>query len=813
MKKLSPMMKQYFEIKKSQKDNILFFRLGDFYEMFFDDAVLASKILNIALTGRDCGLEEKAPMCGVPFHSADQYIEKLIAAGHNVAVCEQVEEADASKGIVRRSVVKVITPGTMMSGNVLLDKNNNFLASVCEIGESIGFACVDISTGELSTTEFSAAMGQIKIIDEVSRYSPSEILLDSSLRNDEKFISELKDRFNIKISAVNDLCYDLEYAKVKCKIQFKDISNIEDKTCCCIAVGSLLEYLSQTQMRSLPHIGEVKFYQNSEFLSIDYSTKRNLELCSTVKFGSKKGSLLGVLDKTCTPMGGRMMRSWLDKPLVNLDSITTRHKMVNVFFENLMFRNSLRNILSEFQDIERLVSRAVTYSINPRDVYTLALTLKKLPSVFSCMKPFEYTALNRYIDGFDDLSDISDFLLNALKEEPPVSVRDGGIISDGFNDVLDNYRLALSEGLNWIASLESDEKKSTGIKNLKVGFNRVTGYYIEVSKSNLENVPISYIRKQTLSNCERYTTEKLKSIESEILNAQERSFRLEFELFNNLIEYISRNSGRILKVCSTISNVDVLCTIAEVSVQNKYVMPKMIENGVISIKRGRHPVVERSIDFSGFVPNDTYLDTDGDLISIITGPNMSGKSTYMRQVALIVIMAQMGFFVPADSAEIGIVDKIFSRIGASDDLNSGKSTFMVEMCEVSNILKNATNDSLIILDEVGRGTSTYDGLSIAWAVVEYISCNPLLRSKTLFATHYHELIELGNQFPCIKNYNVSVKRDGSDVIFLHTIEPGGAEESYGIAVARLAGVPSEVTSRAEDILQSIHDKNGVGAAR
>ncbi len=803
MAELSPMMRQYFEIKEKYKDTILLFRLGDFYEMFFDDAIIASKELELTLTGRDCGQEERAPMCGVPHHAAQQYIDRLIEKGHKVAICEQVEDVSASKGIVKRDVTRVVTPGTVTNSGMLDDKNNNFLCSVFFNNNTVGMAFVDITTGDLFATEIDGNISSV--MSELSRYNPTEIIANGGLFSDVKLISKIKERFNCSIENVNDAFFTLDFAQDKLFGQFnKEISElpVAGKEGCAIAVGVLLEYLSQTQMCRLPHISEILFYNDGQFMDIDFSTKRNLEIIATMRENKRRGSLLWVLDDTQTSMGARMLKGWLEKPLISPAQIQKRLTAVDELVKNPILRGELRAELGTVQDIERLLSRIVTGSANCRDISALGNSFKPIPIMYENISKATSTMLCEVTNNIDLLDDICSLIQRAIIDNPPFSVREGGIIREGFDEQVDIFRNAMTEGKQWIASMEQKEREITGIKNLKISYNKVFGYFIEVSKSNIPNVPDNYTRKQTLANCERYITGELKEIENKILGAEERICQLEYSIFCDVREKVAGANIRIQKTAKALATIDTLCSFAEVAAKNNYCMPEIDISDRINIKDGRHPVVEKMLKSQMFVPNDTVLN-NSDSLAIITGPNMAGKSTYMRQVALIVLMAQVGSFVPANSAEIGVVDKIFTRVGASDDLASGQSTFMVEMNEVANILDNATASSLLILDEIGRGTSTYDGLSIAWAVVEYIADTKKLGARTLFATHYHELTELEEKISGVKNYCIAVKKRGDDITFLRKIIRGGADDSYGIEVAKLAGVKNEVINRAKEIVKTL----------
>lgn len=803
------MMQQYMEIKEQYKDCILFFRLGDFYEMFFTDAELASRELEITLTGRDCGQEERAPMCGVPFHSADSYIARLVNRGYKVAICEQVEDPSEAKGIVRRDVVRIVTPGTVTDSNVLEEKKNNFLGCIYKDHQGMGLSLVDVTTGELYATQFTEEETTSKLINELARYSPSEIIANKAFVDDERIIATIKDRYNCYVEYFYDWSFEPETAAQKIIRQLKVLSlagtGLNDSTYAVRSVGALLEYLEQTQKVSLSHINTVNYYSSSQFMDIDISTRRNLELTETMREKERKGSLLWVLDKTQTAMGGRLLRKWIEQPLINCAHINKRLFAVNELVGNMLLRQELIDSLKNIYDIERLLGKVIYGSANCRDLVALKNSIGYLPKMREQLKQCDTALLKEQYEQIDPLEDIYAFIEAAIVDDPPFSIREGGIIKDGYHETVDQLRRASVEGQQWLAQLENEEREKTGIKKLKIGFNKVFGYYIEVTKANLQNVPDRYTRKQTLANCERYITPELKQIEDTVLGAEEKVVQLEYHIFCEVREKIAAQIDRIQKSAKVVSIVDVLCSLAEVAQRNNYTMPEVDLSDKIIIKDGRHPVVEQMLSDNMFVPNDTELDNQDTRLSIITGPNMAGKSTYMRQVALIVLMAQLGSFVPAASAKIGIVDRIFTRVGASDDLASGQSTFMVEMSEVANILNNATRKSLLILDEIGRGTSTYDGLSIAWAVIEYVSDPKKIGAKTLFATHYHELTELEDKLQGVKNYCIAVKKRGDDIIFLRKIIRGGADDSYGIEVAKLAGVPGEVIKRAKKILSTLED--------
>lgn len=802
MKSLTPMMQQYLDIKEQYKDCILFFRLGDFYEMFFEDAEIASRELEITLTGRDCGLDERAPMCGVPFHSVNPYISKLIDKGYKVAICEQVEDPALAKGIVKREVIRVVTPGTVTELSMLDEKKNNFLLSIYKNKDFYGLAAVDVTTGEFFTTRVIWGNTFVKLMDEIARYSPSEIVVNTELYNDTSSINEIVSRFNTYISRLEDECFELSVSIEKIKLYSND-SKIEELSA--NACGALLSYLEQTQKVNLTHIRKIEFYQIEEYMSIDLSTRRHLELTETMRDKTRKGSLIWVLDRTATSMGGRTLRKWLEQPLIKVADIQERLDAVSELKEKYMIRMEVRESLKKVYDIERLMTKIIIGNVNCRELVSLKDSIRQIPSVKNLLKDCAAQLNVKNYKNLDTLDDIYELIEKAIIDDPPVTVKEGGIIKTEYNDELAKLRQASTEGKKWIAELEALEREKTGIRNLKVGFNKVFGYYIEVTKSYYSQVPEHYIRKQTLANSERYITQELKELEETILNAEERSTELEYEIFLDVKEKIASQVERIKLTASSLSVIDVICSLAELADRENYCMPEVNNSGVIQIEEGRHPVVEKMMATGAFIPNDTCLDTEDNRIAIITGPNMAGKSTYMRQVALIVLMAQIGSFVPARTAKIGIVDKIFTRVGATDDLSAGQSTFMVEMTEVANILKNATNKSLLILDEVGRGTSTFDGLSIAWAVIEYISGKNLIGARTLFSTHYHELTDLEDKIEGIKNYRITVKEKGEDIIFLRKIERGGADESYGIQVAKLAGLPKKVIDRAHEILKQLEE--------
>ncbi len=811
--KLTPMMKQYMEIKNKYKDSILFFRLGDFYEMFFDDALTASRELEITLTGKNCGQEERAPMCGVPYHSADAYIAKLVKKGYNVAICEQVEDPSKAKGIVKRDVVRVVTPGTITDSKVLNEKDNNYLCCIYLKQDGCGISYVDISTGDLFTTDIVENEDQVLtlIIDELGKIRPTEIIANSYLYDNKVLISQIQKRFNIDIKSYDDWAFDYGIAKEKIQSQLSIIGlegfGLQDKENAVASTGALIEYLNETQKTALEHINNISTYSISNFMVLDINTRRNLELIETMRDKTKKGSLLWVLDKTSTAMGGRLLKKWIQEPLLDIYDINNRLESVESLLNNIFLKDDIREQLKQVYDIERLMGRISYGNCNARDLISLKSSISVVPKLKSLLYESEYHHLKKLAEELDTLEDIHLLIDRSILEEPPLAVKEGGIIKSDYNEDLKELREAATKGKEWLTNLQSEERERTGIKSLKVGFNKVFGYYIEVTKSNFDSVPEDYIRKQTLANAERYITPDLKEMESKILGAEERMMSLEYNLFLEIRNKIKLEVKRIQKTSKIISKIDVLNSLAEVAFRNNYIKPVLNNDGLVDIKDGRHPVVEKMLEDELFVPNDVYLDSNDNRISIITGPNMAGKSTYMRQVALITLMCQIGSFVPAGSANIGIVDKIFTRVGASDNLAHGQSTFMVEMSEVANILNNGTKNSLIILDEIGRGTSTYDGLSIAWSVVEYISQKNKIGAKTLFATHYHELTELEGKIEGVMNYKIHVKEKGKDIIFLRKIKRGGADKSYGIEVARLAGVPNDVIDRAKEILSELEKRD------
>lgn len=801
---VTPMMQQYLDTKEQYKDCILMFRLGDFYEMFFDDAVLASRELEIALTGRDCGLDERAPMCGVPYHAVDGYISKLISKGYKVAICEQVEDPAMAKGIVKREVVRVVTPGTVTDTAVLDEKKNNFLVSIYQKGFMYGFAAVDVSTGEFSTTRITWGNTFNKLNDEIAKYAPAEIIANKALFEHGTDINLLSTRFSAFITSIDDQYFGDNYAMEILTRKFGSIPLPGDSAELSLnACGALFHYLEQTQKSSLDNIRSINVYRLEEYITLDASTRRNLELTETMREKSRKGTLLWVLDRTVTSMGARTLRRWVEQPLTNTGDIEERLEAVAEFKDRFMVRMELRELFKKVYDVERLVGKVIIGSANCRDLTALKNSLMQAPYIKEILSACNSRLTVKNYDMMENMEDITELIERSIVDDPPLSLKEGGIIKTGFSEEVDKLRSAAAGGKEWIVSLEASEREKTGIKNLKVGYTKVFGYYLEVTKSYYRLVPPEYIRKQTLTNCERYVTQELKEMEETILGAEGKVVELEYGIFNEIREKIALQAARIKNSAACISELDVLCALAEAADRENYCKPGVNNDGVISIKAGRHPVVEKMLEQGAFVPNDTFIDMENNRLSIITGPNMAGKSTYMRQVALIVIMAQIGSFVPADSAVIGAVDRIFTRVGASDDLAAGQSTFMVEMSEVANILENATQKSLLVLDEIGRGTSTFDGLSIAWSVIEYISDTEKVGSRTLFATHYHELTELEGKLTGIKNYCIAVKEKGDDIIFLRKIIRGGADGSYGIQVAKLAGVPQSVIDRAKELLKEL----------
>ena len=812
MAELSPMMQQYKQIKAENQDSFLFFRVGDFYEMFFEDAKKASDELDLVLTGKECGLPERAPMCGVPHHSCEAYIARLIEKGYKVAICEQTEDPSAAKGLVRREVVRTITPGTVFEDNMLEEGKNNYLASVVINDDEIGLCFTDASTGECHATSIPKDDFQNKIIDEITRFSPREILIQKNFKVKAPLVFEY---FNINFTGVlterEDICFDCNHTETLILKHF-DVISVESlgflkNSGVSSAFGAILNYLYETGVNGNISVNNVDIYTDNQYMRLDITAVRNLELCETMRTKAKKGSLLWVLDKTKTAMGKRLMRSWVLQPLLNVNLINSRLNAVDELVSNVILRGDITEALSGVRDIERIMTKVVYGSANAKDLLNLAVTAQKFPIIKSLMANTNSRLLRSVYDNIDPLDDITNLILDAIKPDAPTTLREGGLIKDGFNELVDTLRHDMNCGTSVLAEIETKEKERTGIKNLRVRYNKIFGYYIEVTNSFLDKVPEDYIRKQTLTNAERFITEELKEIEKRVLTAKDKIVQVEYELFDTIRKKVAAEVKRFQRTASAIANLDVLTSLAFVSSENHYCRPLVNNSGTILIKSGRHPVVEQVIKIP-FVANDTYLNMTDDRCAIITGPNMAGKSTYMRQTALITLMAQIGCFVPAQMAEIGVVDAIFTRVGASDDLASGQSTFMVEMSEVASILKNATKNSLLILDEIGRGTSTFDGMSIARSVLEYVANKRRLGAKALFATHYHELTVLENQLSGVKNYNIAVKKRGDDITFLRRIVPGGADRSYGIEVAKLSGIPNSVIERAKEILQET-ETNGV----
>lgn len=810
--KLSPMMTQYFQIKNQYDDAILFFRLGDFYEMFFEDAKIASQELDLVLTGRDCGQEERAPMCGVPFHSADSYIAKLVSRGYKVAICEQMEDPATVKGLVKRDVIRIITPGTVIESSMLEDGSNNYLCSVYYGEKDLGVCFADISTGEFHITSLQGEDMENKLVNQLSTYSPKEIIINNKAL-DLNSLQNFAKRINASVEILDDSVFDFESAssliiETLDKDEISSLSIGHSKSCVS-ALGAVISYLKETQKKNEIEIpSEIDFYDEEQYMNLDISARRNLELTKSMMTGDKKHSLLWVIDLTKTAMGKRMIKSWLERPLMSITKITKRQNAVGELADSPMLRDSVRDALTGINDIERLMTRIAYGTANAKELKSLQATIEKLPCLKSALSDTSSGLLKEIYSHIDLLEDVRELIDNSIVDEPPFSVREGGMIKAGYNDELDALKSIMTDGAGVIASIENEQRELTGIPKLKVGYNRVFGYYIEVSNSYKEMVPETYIRKQTLTNCERFITQELKDLEGKIIGAKDRSIALEYEIFSSVRDTISAEVKRIQSTAKALAVLDVLASFAQVAVNNNYVCPVISNDGVIEIKDGRHPVVEALLDGAPFVPNDTLLDLEDNRCSIITGPNMAGKSTYMRQIALITLMAQIGSFVPAKSAKISIVDAIFTRVGASDDLATGQSTFMVEMNEVAEILKNATSSSLIILDEIGRGTSTFDGMSIARAVLEYVCKKRTLGAKALFATHYHELTDMEGLLDGVKNYSIAVKKRGDDITFLRRIVRGGADQSFGIEVAKLAGVPDAVVKRAKVILKEL-EKNAV----
>lgn len=806
MAEYSPMMQHYLKTKEEYKDCILFYRLGDFYEMFFDDALVVSKELELTLTGKDCGQAERAPMCGIPFHAAETYLNRLVANGHKVAICEQVEDPKQAKGIVKREVIRIVTPGTNLNTQALDETKNNYLMSIVYLGEKIGVSIADFSTGDYFVTELSSGS---ELIDEINKFVPSEIITNEYFSMSGIDLTAVNDKLGITMSTLDSWYFDEDTCIKKLLTHFKvgvlDGLGLKDYTAGTIAAGALLLYLYEMQKGSVDHITSIVPYTTGKYMLIDSSSRRNLELVETMREKQKKGSLLWVLDKTKTAMGARALRSMIEQPLINKEDILKRQAGIEECNNRAIDREEIREYLNPVYDLERIMTKISCKSANPRDLIAFRNSLEMLPHIKKLIGTMESDLFAECFANLDDLADIYSLISSAIVEEPPITIREAGIIKEGFSKEADELRRAKTEGKEWLAQLEAREKEATGIKNLKVKYNKVFGYYLEVTNSFKNLVPADWVRKQTLTNAERYTTDELKKLEDVILGAEDKLCSLEYDLFNEVRDSIAAEVRRIKSTARAIAEIDVYTALSVVAQQYNYVKPAINEKGIIDIKNGRHPVVEKMIRNDMFVANNTYLDNAKNRISIITGPNMAGKSTYMRQTALIVLMAQIGSFVPAQESNIGIVDRIFTRVGASDDLASGQSTFMVEMTEVANILRNATPKSLLILDEIGRGTSTFDGLSIAWAVVEYIANTKVLGAKTLFATHYHELTELEGTLDGVNNYCIAVKENGDDIVFLRKIIKGGADKSYGIQVAKLAGVPDTVIERAKELVADLSD--------
>lgn len=811
---LSPMMAHYMETKKEYPDCILFYRLGDFYEMFFDDAITVSRELELTLTGKECGLEERAPMCGVPYHAVDTYLNRLVQKGYKVAIAEQMEDPKLAKGLVKREVIRVVTPGTITSAQALDEAKNNYLMGIVYVGETFGIAVADISTGDFLVTEVES---ERELTDEINKFTPSEIICNEAFYVSGVDVGEIKNRCHTVISSLDHHFFSDEACRKILKEHYKTSSldglGLSDYDIGVIAAGAVMEYMYETQKSTLSHITTITPYSTGQYMIIDTSTRRNLELLETLREKQKRGSLLWVLDRTRTAMGARMLRTYIEQPLIHKSEILKRQDAIEELNQNYISREEICEYLNPIYDLERLIGRISYKTAGPRDLISFKNSLEMLPYIKDLLKEFSSEMLRTLWEELDPLEDIKDLINRAIVDDPPLTVREGGIIKDGFNEEADKLKRAKTEGKTWLAELELKEKEKTGIKNLKVKFNKVFGYYFEVTNSFKDMVPNYFVRKQTLTNAERFTTSELKELEDVILGAEDKLTSLEYTLFCQVRDTVAAEVLRIQQTARAIAGIDVLASLSSVATRNHFVKPQINEKGIIDIKNGRHPVVERMMRDDLFVANDTYLDNSKNRLSIITGPNMAGKSTYMRQTALIVLMAQIGSFVPAEEANIGICDRIFTRVGASDDLASGQSTFMVEMTEVANILRNATKNSLIVLDEIGRGTSTFDGLSIAWAVVEHISNPRLLGAKTLFATHYHELTELEGTMSGVNNYCIAVKEQGDDIVFLRKIVKGGADKSYGVQVAKLAGVPDSVIARAKELLAELSDADITARAK
>lgn len=813
MAEFTPMMQHYLQTKKENPGCILFYRLGDFYEMFFDDAVLVSRELELTLTGKSCGMEERAPMCGIPYHALDNYLSRLVNKGYKVAICEQVEDPKEAKGMVKREVVRIVTPGTNIDNMALDETKNNYIMSIAFVDDKYGIAVADVTTADFLVTELDSK----KLLDEIYKYNPSEIVCNEAFLVSGFPLDEIRERLHLVVSSLDAVYFDEKLSTDLLLKHFKTNSleslGLREFEIGTIAAGALLKYLYEIQKSSLEHMTHIRPYINGNYMMLDHATRRNLELVETLREKQKRGSLLWVLDKTKTAMGARTLRSYIEQPLNDYDEIIRRHKAIEEINRQMITREELREYLNPIYDLERIMTKVIYQTANPRDLLAFKTSIAMLPPIKSLLADYRGDLLRQICEDLDPLEDLHALIDASISEDPPISVRDGDIIKDGYSEDIDHYRDAKTKGKQWLADLEIKEREKTGIKNLKVKYNKVFGYYLEVTNSYKDLVPDYFIRKQTLANAERYFTPELKELEDTILGAEDKLTTLEYEYFREIREHIASQIERIQKTAKAVANLDVFLSLAYVAETNHYCKPRMNKKGIIDIKSGRHPVVEKMIPNDMFIENDVYLDNQKHRVSIITGPNMAGKSTYMRQVALIVLMAQIGSFVPAKEANIGIVDRIFTRVGASDDLASGQSTFMVEMNEVANILRNATSHSLLILDEIGRGTSTFDGLSIAWAVVEYISDTKLLGAKTLFATHYHELTELEGKLDGVNNYCIAVKENGDDIVFLRKIIPGGADKSYGIQVAKLAGLPDTVIERAKQIVEELSTNDIVETAR
>ncbi|WP_343209107.1 DNA mismatch repair protein MutS [Anaerolentibacter hominis] len=814
MNEPTPMMKQYLEIKKQYEDCILFYRLGDFYEMFYEDALTASRELEITLTGKNCGQEERAPMCGIPYHAVEGYLNKLVQKGYKVAICEQTEDPKTVKGIVKREVIRIVTPGTNLNTQALDEGRNNYLMGIILEDGRFGISTADVTTGDYVVTEVEE---EKKVLDEINKFTPSEIICNEEFLNCSLDFEDLKYRLNISFTKLEPWYYDRDLCRKALKDHFRVAAlqglGLTDYTAGILSSGAVLQYLLETQKNSLEHLIRLVPYETNDYMILDSSTRRNLELTETLREKTKRGSLLWVLDKTKTAMGARLLRNYIEQPLINRERMEERLDAIEDLNNNMMLREELREYLNPIYDLERLIGKVSLRTVNPRDFIALKSSLSMLPYIQDILGNFKCSLLTDLFRQMDTLEDVYRKIDSAIEEEPPITIREGGFIKEGYDENVDKFRKAKTDGKTWLSELEAKERENTGIKNLRIRYNKVFGYYLEVTNSYQDLVPETWMRKQTLANAERYITPELKELEDMILGAEDKLYALEYDLFQKLRDSVASHMKRIQDTARALANLDVLVSLAYVAEHNQFVRPQINEEGIIDIKDGRHPVVELMIPNDMFVANDTYLDGEANRVSIITGPNMAGKSTYMRQTALIVLMAQIGSFVPASSACVGIVDRIFTRVGASDDLASGQSTFMVEMTEVANILRNATRNSLLILDEIGRGTSTFDGLSIAWAVVEHIANPRLLGAKALFATHYHELTELEGKLDSVNNYCIAVKEQGDDIVFLRKIMKGGADKSYGIQVARLAGVPENVLIRAGEIAKKLSENDVMEKAR